>query len=41
MWGVPLTQATDMLSQASMLPASDPLQLIVGLLLTMALVAAR
>ena len=41
MWGIHPTQTVETLSQAAVMPMSEPLQLIVGLLLTVALFAAR
>jgi hypothetical protein len=40
MWGIALSQLESGL-QASVVPSSGPLQLVLGLLLTTALVAAR
>ncbi len=41
MWSVHLTELAEALARASALPTSDPLQLVIGLLLTIALAASR
>ncbi len=41
MWGSHLTQTAEALPQAAVMPMSDPVQLAVGLLLTIALFVAH